>query len=79
MQPKKIIAFHADEHGDWVADLECGHTQHVRHNPPWTLRPWVATPEGRAQHIGTELICSKCEERAESGESVQSAVKEKGA
>ena len=27
---------------DWVAELECGHTQHVRHDPPWTNRPWVS-------------------------------------
>ncbi len=59
---RKIAAFHQDDAGDWVADLECGHTQHVRHNPPWQSRPWVTTPEGRASRIGTELACAKCSE-----------------
>jgi hypothetical protein len=60
MPNRKITGFHKDEHGDWVADLECGHTQHVRHNPPWTVRPWVITPEGRAAHLGHELSCAVC-------------------
>ncbi|PYU03922.1 MAG: hypothetical protein DMG34_11865 [Acidobacteria bacterium] len=34
MYERKILGFHQDEHRDWVADLECGHTRHVRHNPP---------------------------------------------
>ena len=57
---RRIIGFHQDEHGDWVADLECGHTQHVRHDPPWQNRPWVVTPEGRQSHIGTTLYCVLC-------------------
>jgi hypothetical protein len=32
---QKIVGFHQDEHADWVAELQCGHTQHVRHHPPW--------------------------------------------
>lgn len=56
-----IAGFHKDEHGDWVADLECGHTQHVRHDPPWQLRPWVMTDEGRKDHIGMKLNCLKCD------------------
>ena len=31
-------AFEQDEVGDWVAWLECGHRQHVRHQPPWQER-----------------------------------------
>ncbi len=58
--PRRIVGFHKDDEGHWVADLECGHTQHVRHDPPWQVREWVTTPEGRASRIGTELECVKC-------------------
>ena len=60
-----IIGFHKDEEGDWVADLACGHGQHVRHNPPWSNRPWVMTTEGRAAHLGEELNCKRCDEPEE--------------
>ena len=58
--PRAIIGFHQDEAGDWVAELACGHGQHVRHRPPWTLRPWVLTLEGRAARIGVPLACVLC-------------------
>ncbi len=60
MRPVRIIGFHQDEAGQWVAELECGHSQHVRHDPPWTLRPWVLTEEGRAGFMGRELTCAEC-------------------
>jgi hypothetical protein len=44
-----------------VAELECGHTQHVRHHPPWSDRPWVITAEGRANALGRWLSCVKCD------------------
>lgn len=59
---RKIVSFHQDEEQHWVARLQCGHNQHVRHNPPWTSRPWVVTPEGRAAAVGAELECKKCDE-----------------
>ncbi|NOT22314.1 MAG: DUF3565 domain-containing protein [Nitrospiraceae bacterium] len=59
---RAIVGFHQDEHGDWVADLQCGHGQHVRHQPPMTNRPWVLTEEGRKPHIGETLNCKKCDE-----------------
>ncbi len=59
---QKIIGFHQDDDNDWVADLACGHGQHVRHNPPWSERPWVVTEEGRDQHLGAVLFCKKCVE-----------------
>jgi Protein of unknown function (DUF3565) len=58
--PRRIVGFRRDERGDWVAELDCGHTQHVRHDPPWQSRPWVVTPEGRSARIGTTLHCVLC-------------------
>lgn len=58
---RPIRGYHQDEHGDWVAELSCGHGQHVRHKPPFTLRPWVATEEGRSSRLGTELSCVLCD------------------
>jgi len=58
---RKIVGFDLDEVGHWVARLECGHGQHVRHDPPWTSRPWVITPEGRAGVIGRTLRCRACD------------------
>lgn len=62
---RKITGFHRDEVGDWVADLECGHTQHVRHNPPLSNRPWVLTPAGRRRFLGFSLHCKQCEKEEE--------------
>jgi hypothetical protein len=59
-----IIAFHQDVDGHWVAELACGHNQHVRHTPPWTNRPWVVSAEGRASVLGRVLPCRKCGEGA---------------
>jgi hypothetical protein len=58
---RTIIAFHQDDQGDWVADLACGHTQHVRHNPPWVERPWVTTAAGRQKRLGSAVECRQCE------------------
>jgi hypothetical protein len=58
---RRIVGFHQDEDNNWVADLECGHTRHVRHDPPWTNRPWVATPDGRQHFLGRELECKDCD------------------
>ena len=57
-----IVGYHQDSELDWVAELACGHNQHVRHNPPWTNRPWVVTPEGRAAVLGRVLPCRKCDQ-----------------
>lgn len=58
--PRRIVGFHVDDQLDWVAELECGHQQHVRHNPPWTVRHWVTTARGREAHIGHLLRCIAC-------------------
>lgn len=59
---QKIKGYHLDSETHWVAELECGHTQHVRHDPPWTVREWVTTEEGRASRIGQELGCVLCDD-----------------
>lgn len=56
-----IVDYHVDEEGDWVAELACGHNQHVRHNPPWVSRPWVVTESGRKSMLGLLLDCKKCD------------------
>jgi hypothetical protein len=57
---RPITGFHQDAGRHWVAELACGHYQHVRHDPPWQSRPWVVTPEGRARALGQRLACVKC-------------------
>jgi hypothetical protein len=59
---QKIVGYDKDEDADWRAKLECGHYQHVRHQPPMITREWVLSDEGRASRIGFELECKKCDE-----------------
>lgn len=56
-----ITGFHTDADGDWVAELACGHNQHVRHRPPFQNRPWVVHQQGRLSRIGRLLNCVKCD------------------
>lgn len=58
---QKIVGYHKDEEDDWVAELACGHNQHVRHKPPWINRPWVETLQGRTLKLGHKLKCKKCD------------------
>lgn len=59
---RPIVSFATDTAGDWVAWLSCGHPQHVRHAPPFTLRPWVTTEAGRRGRIGQPLDCVRCDD-----------------
>lgn len=59
---QKIVSFHLDENQDWVADLECGHKQHLRDNPPMESRPWVHDKQQRENHKGQQLNCKRCDE-----------------
>lgn len=61
---RRIVGFHQDDEGQWVAELECGHAQHVRHDPPWQVRPWTRTAAGRAEWMGSLLPCRPCEDAA---------------
>ncbi len=56
-----MVGYHLDEESHWVAELACGHFQHVRHEPPWMVRPWVLTEQGRRSMLGYELDCKKCD------------------
>jgi tellurite methyltransferase len=58
---RPIIRFGHDDIGDWVATLNCGHLQHVRHSPPFINRPWVITEFGRESKIGETLNCVRCD------------------
>jgi tellurite methyltransferase len=67
---RAINGYHLDEEGDWVAELSCGHVQHVRHRPPFQPREWVLDVEGRTARIGAPLNCPLCD-RAELPDGLQ--------
>lgn len=64
---RAIVGFHQDAHGEWIAELECGHRRHVRHRPPFELRPWVVDAEERRARLGTTIACGLCEQEAGRG------------
>jgi hypothetical protein len=69
---RAILGFHRDEQGDWVAHLACGHRRHVRHRPPFELRPWVIDAEGRRGRVGTPLECGLCDRAERAAADVES-------
>ena len=58
---RQITDFRQDADGDWIADLDCGHHRHVRHNPPWESHPWVLEAGSRRAHLGGFLECGLCD------------------
>jgi hypothetical protein len=60
MSISRITGFHKDDDGHWVAELDCGHNRHVRHQPPFSERPWAVTEAGRAEMLGAEIECGLC-------------------
>jgi hypothetical protein len=62
---RRIVGYHQDDELHWVAELDCGHQQHIRHDPPWQNRPWVLRPESRQEHLGTVLSCPLCDPPSE--------------
>ncbi|MEE4460642.1 DUF3565 domain-containing protein [Azotobacter chroococcum] len=58
--PPRLTGFRQDADGHWVALLSCGHTQHLRHQPPWQNRPWVLDPEHRRRLLGQPFPCGWC-------------------
>ena len=60
-----IVSFHQDELEHWVADLACGHTRHVRHQPHWQNRQWAVSEQGRSERTGFELDCVECDKKGQ--------------
>lgn len=59
---RAIVGYHQDEQGEWVAELACGHQQHVRHQPPFHPRSWILEAESREEQLGQPLECRICGE-----------------
>ncbi|MDQ7075492.1 MAG: DUF3565 domain-containing protein [Gammaproteobacteria bacterium] len=68
---QKIIGYHQDELGDWVAELACHHGQHVRHKPPFVNRPWVVTVAGRKKRLNRVLNCVRCDRGEAANEQIK--------
>lgn len=60
LKPQFITGYHLDDESHWVAQLSCGHNQHVRHDPPMVQRDWVRSSDGRNAMLGFKLNCLKC-------------------
>lgn len=61
MTSQAIVRFEKDGEDRWFAILACGHTQHVHHDPPWQVRRWTETVEGRDSMLGHTLPCKLCD------------------
>ena len=58
---RRILGFDTDDVGDHVVLLDCLHRQHVRHQPPFRVAPWVQDADERARRIGAEWPCPLCD------------------
>ena len=58
---RPITGFTLDDKGDWIAQLSCGHGQHMRHTSPFANRPWVLTASGRESKLGVPVDCVRCD------------------
>jgi tellurite methyltransferase len=61
---RAMTGFHLDDQGAWVAELECLHSQHIRHEPPFREAAWIDDPDERARRVGQPIECPLCD-RAE--------------
>ncbi|MEL6821541.1 MAG: DUF3565 domain-containing protein [Calditrichota bacterium] len=57
----KILRFHKDEKGDWIVDLDCGHSRHMRHDPPWSNMDWIHSSEARWDRMQKPIECTECD------------------
>jgi hypothetical protein len=55
-----ITGYLQDDAGHWVAKLDCGHHEQMRHDPPTANNAWVLTHKGRNDKVGVVMICKKC-------------------
>ena len=55
-----VLDLRQDQEQHWVAVLACGHTQHLRHQPPWQNRHWLLDPQQRNAIIGQPFVCGWC-------------------
>jgi hypothetical protein len=55
-----IVGYRQDEEKNWVAELSCGHSQHMRHRPQFVERWWVMRESRRAAMIGQSVLCAEC-------------------
>jgi len=60
-----ILGFRQDAEGHWIVELSCGHTQHLRHAPPWQSREWVLDAAQRQKKIGQAFRCGWCAREAD--------------
>lgn len=59
--PESVIeGFRLEEDGAWVVMLDCGHSRHIRHQPPFHRAPWLLSEQGRAARLGTRVACQLC-------------------
>jgi tellurite resistance-related uncharacterized protein len=67
---RAMTGFRRDDEGDWVAELSCLHSQHIRHDPPFWEAAWIEDDEARAARVGQPLDCPLCD-RAELPDSLR--------
>ncbi|KPZ22884.1 DUF3565 domain-containing protein [Pseudomonas syringae USA007] len=65
LESSTVIGFSQDEEGHWFVLLSCGHTQHLRHQPPWQSRAWVLDPVQRQRMTGQTFCCGWCANAAD--------------
>jgi tellurite resistance-related uncharacterized protein len=58
---RTITGFRLDALGEWIAELDCGHDQHIRHRPPFEIRPWIRSAKERLARLESKRDCPLCD------------------
>ena len=58
---RTMTGFRRDENGEWVAELSCLHSQHIRHLPTFSQAAWIEDDEERQRRVGEPLDCPLCD------------------